>query len=77
CACCSKTFRCSTNVVQHMQTHRPSRALPYACDFDSCERCFGRRTDLVRHEVSVHLKKKDHSCDLCGSRFARKDTLLR
>ena len=34
-------------------------------------------TDLGRHERSVHLHLREHKCVLCGSLFARKDTLVR
>lgn len=77
CTVCGKLFQRVYNLKAHMETHDPDRDLPHACRYPACERKFVRRTDLVRHEQSVHLKLRNFACVFCKSAFARKDTLRR
>ncbi|EME78249.1 uncharacterized protein MYCFIDRAFT_51582 [Pseudocercospora fijiensis CIRAD86] len=79
CECdkCGKLFQRSYNLKAHMETHDPEREQPHACPYPDCKRRFVRRTDLMRHEQSVHLKTRNFHCPLCFSAFARKDTLRR
>lgn len=79
CCCdqCGKLFQRSYNLKAHMDTHDPHRDQPHVCQYPECTRRFVRRTDLVRHEQSVHLKERKHRCPLCYGCFARKDTLRR
>ncbi|MCJ1311816.1 hypothetical protein MMC25_005489 [Agyrium rufum] len=81
CRLCGKLFKRSYNWKSHMETHNPDRKYPHPCTAmngnSPCTKKFQRKTDLDRHYDSVHLKAKNHKCDLCGNRFARRDTLRR
>ena len=81
CGVCGKLFKRSYNWKSHMETHNPDRKYPHPCTAkignQPCNKKFQRKTDLDRHNDSVHLKAKNHRCNLCGSRFARRDTLKR
>lgn len=81
CAICGKLFKRSYNWKSHMETHNPDRKYPHPCTAMigaiPCTKKFQRKTDLDRHYDSVHLKTKNHQCNLCGNRFARRDTLRR
>ncbi|CAK4030374.1 Cell wall transcription factor ACE2 [Lecanosticta acicola] len=77
CEHCGKLFQRSYNLKAHLETHDPGREQPHACSHPGCRRRFVRRTDLTRHEQSVHLKERKYQCPLCCSSFARKDTLRR
>ena len=81
CRVCGKLFKRSYNWKSHMETHNPDRKYPHPCtatvDGQLCTKKFQRKTDLDRHFESVHLKARNHQCDLCGHRFARRDTLRR
>ncbi|KAF2753840.1 hypothetical protein EJ05DRAFT_156793 [Pseudovirgaria hyperparasitica] len=77
CEICGKVFQREYNRKAHMQTHNPSRARPQACEYPNCDKSFVRRTDLMRHQESVHIKNRPFECTACDARFSRKDTLQR
>ncbi|KAK5695114.1 hypothetical protein LTR17_024616 [Elasticomyces elasticus] len=79
CSCeqCGKVFQRQYNLKAHMETHNPGRPQNHVCPYAECEKRFVRRTDLLRHESSVHLKTRNWTCHLCDVSFARKDTLRR
>ena len=81
CTVCDKLFKRSYNYKSHMETHNPQRKYPHPCTAmngtQQCTKKFQRKTDLDRHYDSVHLKARNHRCNLCGNRFARRDTLRR
>lgn len=77
CDQCGKLFQRSYNLKAHMETHDPHRDQPHTCQYIGCDKRFVRRTDLLRHEQSVHLKARNFPCPLCDNSFARKDTLRR
>ena len=81
CRVCGKLFKRSYNWKSHMETHNPERKYPHPCTAmvgsQPCTKKFQRKTDLDRHYDSVHLKARNHRCNLCGNRFARRDTLRR
>ena len=77
CGICGKLFGRSYNYKAHLETHNPTRVYAHPCTVSGCGKRFVRKTDLVRHQQSVHVKRRDHMCALCGGGFARKDTLRR
>lgn len=76
CKICDKGFQRIYNLRSHMTKHEVSRE-KIRCSYPGCSKRFDRKTDLARHERSVHLHLREHQCVLCGSFFARKDTLVR
>ncbi|KAF9870549.1 hypothetical protein CkaCkLH20_12039 [Colletotrichum karsti] len=74
---CGKLFSRSYNYKAHMETHDEKREYPFPCPVTDCNKKFVRKTDLQRHNQSVHMKERNHKCDYCGRLFARKDTLRR
>lgn len=77
CDVCHKFFGRSYNYKAHLETHDAQRVYPFPCTVKNCNKRFVRKTDLQRHNASVHLKEKSHKCEYCGRHFARKDTLRR
>ncbi|KAL9128288.1 MAG: hypothetical protein Q9217_003019 [Psora testacea] len=81
CTVCGKLFKRSYNWKSHLETHNPDRKYPHPCNAmignQPCTKKFQRKTDLDRHYDSVHLKARNHRCDLCGHGFPRRDTLRR
>lgn len=76
CHECGKRFQRVYNLRSHMFKHEATRE-KIQCPHTGCNKSFDRKTDLGRHERSVHLHLREHKCVLCGSFFARKDTLVR
>lgn len=76
CNECRKKFQRVYNLRSHMLKHEEARE-KIQCLHPGCGKSFDRKTDLSRHERSVHLHLREHKCVLCGSFFARKDTLVR
>ncbi|APA15603.1 hypothetical protein SS1G_09588 [Sclerotinia sclerotiorum 1980 UF-70] len=74
---CGKLFGRSYNYKAHMETHDADREYPFPCPVENCTKKFVRKTDLQRHNQSVHMKQRNHKCDYCSRFFARKDTLRR
>jgi hypothetical protein len=74
--CITKGFARRYNYKQHMLCHDPKRT-KIACPVEGCARVFVRKTDLARHDGSVHQKIKPFVCSRCAHAFARKDTLRR
>ncbi|KAI0137539.1 hypothetical protein BJ170DRAFT_65951 [Xylariales sp. AK1849] len=74
---CGKLFSRSYNYKAHLETHDEKREYPFPCTSPDCNKKFVRKTDLQRHQQSVHLKERNHKCDYCARMFARKDTLRR
>jgi hypothetical protein len=72
--CFEKGFARRYNYNQHMLTHDACRKKDNVCH---CGREFVRKTDLARHEQSVHQRAKPFRCARCPSAFSRKDTLRR
>ncbi|KAF1838071.1 hypothetical protein BDW02DRAFT_49941 [Decorospora gaudefroyi] len=75
--CPDKGFARRYNYNQHMLTHDTYRKRDNVCEFPGCGKEFVRKTDLARHDQSVHKKTKPFQCSRCPSVFARKDTLRR
>jgi hypothetical protein len=75
--CPNKGFARRYNFNQHMLTHELHRKKENKCHYPDCNRQFVRKTDLGRHERSVHIKDKCHKCKKCEAAFTRSDTLQR
>jgi hypothetical protein len=75
--CKDKGFARRYNYKQHMLTHEANRKKEHICPYSDCRRPFVRKTDLERHDRSVHQKVKPFQCSRCPNRFPRKDTLRR
>ena len=43
----------------------------FICEYTSCNQSFGRKHDLVRHQIT-HTGIKPYQCSRCGKGFARK-----
>ncbi|KAF1993166.1 hypothetical protein P154DRAFT_96576 [Amniculicola lignicola CBS 123094] len=77
CHVCGKLFQRSYNHKTHLETHNPTRKKEHVCPHGDCDKLFVRKTDLDRHQNSVHRKLKIFKCLKCDAHFARKDTLRR
>ncbi|KAF1943034.1 hypothetical protein EJ02DRAFT_344292 [Clathrospora elynae] len=75
--CPDKGFARRYNYNQHMLTHDSCRRKDNICTFPGCMKEFVRKTDLARHDQSVHQKVRNFQCTRCPQAFARKDTLRR
>lgn len=75
--CSDKGFARRYNYNQHMLTHDTSRRKDNVCPYPECRKEFVRKTDLARHDQSVHMKAKPFKCTRCTQAFSRKDTLRR
>jgi hypothetical protein len=75
--CTDKGFARRYNYNQHMLTHEANRKKDNICSMPGCGKEFVRKTDLARHDQSVHQKTKPFQCSRCPNRFSRKDTLRR
>ncbi|KAF2855842.1 hypothetical protein T440DRAFT_385353 [Plenodomus tracheiphilus IPT5] len=75
--CPDKGFARRYNYNQHMLTHDSYRKKDNVCTYPGCGKEFVRKTDLARHDQSLHQQVKNFRCSRCPSAFARKDTLRR
>ncbi|KAI9821912.1 MAG: hypothetical protein M1827_002494 [Pycnora praestabilis] len=73
---CGKLFKRHYNLKAHEKTHDLART-KIPCTIPDCPQKFDRKTDLVRHHQTVHEKRKDFRCELCGRSFGRKDIMRR
>ena len=68
---CQTTFKRQSNLDIHMRIHNNQ--------LDKCDYCQYRY--LVEKDYRDHLNKhfriRDHKCDVCGSAFTNKKTLVR
>ncbi len=72
-----KGFARHYNYTQHLNTHKANRPRPHVCLHPGCTNSFFRKTDLQRHDKSVHQKLKDMRCKKCPAAFSRKDICSR
>ncbi|KAG9194690.1 hypothetical protein G6011_04725 [Alternaria panax] len=65
------------NLNQHLLTHNAYRKKAHVCLHPECGKQFVRKTDLARHDGSVHSNIRPYKCPKCDNTFPRKDTLTR
>ncbi|XP_073832456.1 uncharacterized protein [Musca autumnalis] len=74
CNYCEMAFSRRNGLTKHQLTH-----LDYTerikCDFEGCDVRFLNADAKKRHTRLVHLKEKQHVCDICGEAFGIKATL--
>lgn len=75
--CTDRGFARKYNLNQHMLTHEQERKRPNICPHPQCRKMFVRKTDLARHDQSVHTDNRPWKCSRCPATFPRKDTLGR
>lgn len=75
--CKDRGFARKYNLNQHMLTHAAERKRPNVCPHPQCDKHFVRKTDLARHDQSVHTDNRPWKCSRCPATFPRKDTLSR
>ncbi|CAB0035387.1 unnamed protein product [Trichogramma brassicae] len=62
-----------SSTVTTRSVHESRR--DFACD--SCEKKFGYKTVLLKHQRTVHEGRRDYSCDKCENKFGLISNLIR
>ena len=66
----------SSQQFKFSSQHHPSfRLQKYVCDFDGCDKSYGKKSHLTCH-WRTHTGEKPFECQ-CGKRFTRSDELAR
>ena len=83
CKICHKVFAESSKhesnvskvcdlLKEHIKTVHEANKI-FKCD--ACNKIFGSKQKLQRHNLNVHEGVKNEKCDLCGKTFSRPDNL--
>ena len=68
CNLCDKSYRSSSNLIEHKKYFHKDNEKRYPCDF--CDKKFGCDIDLIVHDQAKHSWDQDRfQCDLCTSTF--------
>jgi Zinc finger, C2H2 type len=70
CQTCGSSFKTMNCLKNHTRLHNN---VFYNCDL--CTSRFKGKHELRCHIDAIHLKKKDHVCQICGKAFSRDKTL--
>lgn len=70
CQTCGSSFKTMNCLKNHTRLHNN---VFYNCDL--CTSRFKGKHELRCHIEAIHLKKKDHICQICGKAFSRDKTL--
>ena len=85
CSECGSQFNYGYNLLRHeREVHfYTDFNLDYVYDDTFLKKCplcpvsFHRKSDLKRHQSTVHVKSDKWACEHCGIEFSRKDNLTR
>ena len=66
CHICSKEFKKSFNLKQHVRIHTNEKPLKCA----QCEKRFNDRSSMNKHVRTVHSDLRPHKCSICEKSFA-------
>ncbi|XP_037047667.1 zinc finger protein 93-like [Bradysia coprophila] len=72
CHICGKLIQ-NYKFPFHINKHNGLK--PFACDIDDCASAFAAPYELQVHKRMIHFKQPEHSCDVCGRAFKRKQAL--
>ena len=75
CDQCDKTFAQKCNLLTHKKhLHGIGVIKKYKCN--ECNKEYNVKYRLQRHISSIHERRKDHKCNLCGEAFVKNDSLI-
>ena len=67
---CLRRFAEMRNLKQHKaRVHEGKTSKDFECR--KCHKRFTTRSDLNRHNKTVHLKLREHVCEVCGRAFGQ------
>ena len=78
CQYCERKFTRKDNIKPHLWTaHKLGKAIKKNLSCDFCNATFDRQSVLDNHIKAVHLKMKDHSCNVCKYVTSNRPDLIR
>jgi hypothetical protein len=74
CDVCLRRFCRPQSLRNHKaRIHEGKTSKDFECP--KCHKKFTTKSDLNRHDKSVHLKLREHVCEVCGRAFGRSGNL--